>query len=199
MVTVGSSTPVVVAVGSTPINILRRALCRRWQQHPCCCRRWQQSPNKILRRALNCRRREQHPSCCRRWQHHNCESKNFVEGTVSPSLHSYKLDHWSRWRWRWRMPKLEPHTVNIPCASTHTAPTRPCWLYHCGRQEAQLSLSLEPKQLQTNRKAEFRSAADSPSMRALRVDMHWQSLVRWHGVWHVPEQVLDRDFPMGRP
>ena len=53
MVTVGSSTPVVVAVGSTPINILRRALCRRWQQHLCCCRRWQQSPNKILRRALN--------------------------------------------------------------------------------------------------------------------------------------------------
>ena len=77
--------------------------------------------------------------------------KNFVEGTGSPSLHSYKLDHWSRWRWRWRMPKLEPHTVNIPCASTHTTPTRPCWPYHCGRQEAQLSLSLEPKQLQTNR------------------------------------------------
>ena len=113
MVTVGSSTPVVVAVGSIPINILRRALCRHWQ-------------------------------------HHNCESKNFVEGTVSPSLHSYKLDHWSRWRWRWRMPKLEPHTVNIPCASTHTTPTRPCWPYHCGRQEAQLSLSLEPKQLQTS-------------------------------------------------
>ena len=132
MVAVGSSTPVVVAVGSTPINILRRALCRRWQQHPCCCRRWQQSPNNILWSALNSRRREQHPSCCRRWQHHNCESKNFVEGTVSPSLHSYKLDHWSRWRWRWRMPKLEPHTVNIPCASKHTAPTRPFWLYHCG-------------------------------------------------------------------
>ena len=67
MVTVGSSTPVVVAVGSTPINILRRALCRRWQQHPCCCRRWQQSPNKILRRALNCRRREQHRSCGGHW------------------------------------------------------------------------------------------------------------------------------------
>ena len=31
--------------------------------------------------------------------------------------------------------------------------------------------------------------------RALRVDMHWQSLVRWHRSWHVPEQVLNRDGP----
>ena len=35
--------------------------------------------------------------------------------------------------------------------------------------------------------------------RALGIDMHWQSLVRWHRAWHVPEQVLDRDVPMGRP
>ena len=32
-------------------------------------------------------------------------------------------------------------------------------------------------------------------VRALRVHMHWQSLVRWHRSWHVPEQVLNRDGP----
>ena len=35
--------------------------------------------------------------------------------------------------------------------------------------------------------------------RALRGDMHWQSLVRWQRVWHVLEQLLYGEVPIGWP
>ena len=33
----------------------------------------------------------------------------------------------------------------------------------------------------------------------LRVDIYWQSLVRWQRVWHILEELLYGDVPMGRP